>query len=335
MVKYFEIRESRIAWLDSSRGLCMLFVVLGHALASNSFNTNCAVTLVPALIYWIYIWHVPSLFFLSGYTSKNLNDDCRYRGSITKLIYVYFIWCSLQTYTIILVPGSNPEFSYPDLLKIPILPNSQFWFIWALIIFHALLHAPRWVWTFTIALCLIILAKLPADSVYYRVAYNLPFYLLGRLLPAVVEIFGNRPGPFALFGFVILSLFFCGATFVAGEMDGHSLYSAPAFVVGFLGILWLTAFSRTILWRSTILRWIGRYSLAILVMHLFFTGGIRIIFPKLLGIHDPIALTCLMVIGGIIGPLIARSIFEKAGIDVWLGLGRSRRCETELRWQCT
>lgn len=182
---------------------------------------------------------------------------------------------------------------------------------------------------------MIIFSKLPADSVYYRVAYNLPFYLLGRLFPAVAEIFGDKPGPLGVFGFAILSLFFFGATFFAGEMDGHSLYSAPAFAVGFLGILWLTAFSRTILRRSTILRWIGRYSLAILVMHLFFTGGIRIIFPKLLGIHDPIALTCLMVIGGIVGPLIARSIFEKSGVDVWLGLGRSRRCEAKLRKQFT
>lgn len=313
----------------------MLFVVVGHALASNPFNTNLAVDLVPAFIYWIYIWHVPSLFFLSGYTSRNSKDDSRYCEVIANLIYVYFIWCFVQTCTIILVPGSNPEFSYVDLLKIPILPNSQFWFIWALIIFHALWCAPRWIWAFVIVLCLIIFSKLPADSVYYRVAYNLPFYLLGRLFPAVAEIFGDKPGPLGVFGFAILSLFFFGATFFAGEMDGHSLYSAPAFAVGFLGILWLTAFSRTILRRSTILRWIGRYSLAILVMHLFFTGGIRIIFPKLLGIHDPIALTCLMVIGGIVGPLIARSIFEKSGVDVWLGLGRSRRCEAKLRKQFT
>lgn len=323
MVNRRGLHSNRAVWLDAARGMCMVAVVLGHVIESSLMAGSSHRSTGSWVFYQIYLWHVPSLFFMSGLISVKFQQSSHKLKAHSSL-YVYLLWCSLQTICIMLIPDSIPNLGYADLLLIPVMPNTQFWFLWALVIFQFLCRAPIWLQAVAVVMCLLLLVMHPADSVYYRVAYNLPFYGLGRLLPAVADFFDDRPWRWNFASVAILSFLMLGASWVSGEIDGLSLYSPAAFPVGFLGIIWLVALSRTILWRSSLLQWIGRESLAILVMHLFFTGGIRIIFPALTGVDDPLVVMSLMLVGGVVGPMVARAVFEKVGIDQWLGLASLR-----------
>ena len=57
MSQFFKIKENRIEWIDVSRGIGIIFVILGHLR-------------FPYLTTWIYTFHMPLFFFLSGCVYK-------------------------------------------------------------------------------------------------------------------------------------------------------------------------------------------------------------------------------------------------------------------------
>ncbi|MDR1895700.1 MAG: acyltransferase family protein [Prevotellaceae bacterium] len=72
----------RIIWIDIAKGLGIFLVVVGHVISSGNI-----------LHHWIYSFHMPLFFFLSGIC---LNNDRIYTGFLYKrlksllLPYLYF-----------------------------------------------------------------------------------------------------------------------------------------------------------------------------------------------------------------------------------------------------
>lgn len=50
--------ENRIQWIDAVKGIAIIFVVLGHCVNGQTFT-------------WVYSFHMPLFFFISGYLSLN------------------------------------------------------------------------------------------------------------------------------------------------------------------------------------------------------------------------------------------------------------------------
>ena len=57
------ICENRILWVDAARGIGMMLVVLGHAISDTTMDNP----LLSRLFYFIYSFHMPLFFFISGY----------------------------------------------------------------------------------------------------------------------------------------------------------------------------------------------------------------------------------------------------------------------------
>ena len=66
------IMNSRIKFIDYSKGLGILFVVFGHVYCASNIVTN-----------WIYSFHMPLFFIISGFL---LNFEYRYKTIIFKKI---------------------------------------------------------------------------------------------------------------------------------------------------------------------------------------------------------------------------------------------------------
>mgnify|MGYP000853467853 FL=1 len=136
----------RVQWIDSLKGFLIVLVVLGHVVQSmidsNVFYTSNYV-LVP-LFYWIYSFHMPLFFLVSGYVYRH-SWDKRIQASNfwslllkkqINLIVLYFQF-SLLLGGLKIFAGGNVKESVDiyDLLMIPFNPISVFWFLHVLIIF--------------------------------------------------------------------------------------------------------------------------------------------------------------------------------------------------------
>lgn len=74
----------RIHWIDLLKGLGIFFVILGHTIKNND------------LYVWIYSFHMPLFFFISGYLTEPRNSIKDYNQYIWKkcknLLFPFFIF---------------------------------------------------------------------------------------------------------------------------------------------------------------------------------------------------------------------------------------------------
>lgn len=78
------MNNARIEWMDALRGFGMIFVIVGHMV-------------VPDLVYkFIYSFHMPLFFTISGYLYNQLFDRRWCFRKIDSLLLTYFIWSGIS-----------------------------------------------------------------------------------------------------------------------------------------------------------------------------------------------------------------------------------------------
>ncbi len=129
--------QRRLYWVDYAKGIGILLVVVGHILRglvnSSILQTTTLLNFVDS---WIYAFHMPLFFFISGLfvqrsLSKPLNSFML--DKLYTIAYPYFVWSVLQG--IFQAVGSrytNKPSSLSDILKIGYEPIMQFWFLYTL-----------------------------------------------------------------------------------------------------------------------------------------------------------------------------------------------------------
>ena len=140
------MKNNRVVWIDALKGLAIIFVVLGHVLLgyteNNAFlNFNDQMNVV---MNWIYIWHMPLFFMLSGLTfsiscfEKNgLVNDFKVKKNCINLICLYIIF----DISIIILKCVFSDFVDNQINKVEALlniffPNTLMWYLWVLIIYY-------------------------------------------------------------------------------------------------------------------------------------------------------------------------------------------------------
>jgi acyltransferase len=117
--------QGRLVGMDLVRIVGVVAIVAGHVFGGTQ--------------YWIYSWHVPLFFFLSGYlwrSQRNLRDEASRRARALLVPYTAWLAIVSVTWAVILSTKSKP-FSEPirDLLlggKYIASPYSAFWFVTSL-----------------------------------------------------------------------------------------------------------------------------------------------------------------------------------------------------------
>ncbi len=129
--------KKHIEYIDLQKGICILLVVFGHLLQSNTTESSHH-----PIFSFIYSFHMPLFMFVSGYigykTYKVNNVNESFSGLVKKtrsLLLPYFIW-PLVVYNLFMVKEYNFNISkqFMDLLT----QWSPLWFLWYLFQFYVL-----------------------------------------------------------------------------------------------------------------------------------------------------------------------------------------------------
>lgn len=134
---------SRESWIDVAKGWGILLVVLGHALRGLQ-----NVELLPAsgwshaLDAWIYSFHMPLFFLLSGFFMEKAVQrplDRALKDRAKTLLWPYLLWSVLQTLVQIRMSSyTSSPYNWTHLLGILWKPVMQFWFLYVLLLLSLL-----------------------------------------------------------------------------------------------------------------------------------------------------------------------------------------------------
>lgn len=130
MTKKSEINNSRIQWIDMAKGYGIVLVLLGH------LHVN-------EMMVWIYSFHMPLFFFLSGYLFSVKSSFREFAaGKVRKLLVPYL---ALYIPAIVSELYFHSQLSWSNLAGcIPLVITQQrhaiVWFLGCIIVLHFLFY---------------------------------------------------------------------------------------------------------------------------------------------------------------------------------------------------
>ena len=331
---------ARVRWIDALRGFIMILMVFGHVWAGIKNAGILKSGPVFEMTYsWIYFFHMPTLFVLSGM----LYSEPSYgRGLITentrrvfRFLYPLVLWSYVYyTFKFIFADMVNTPVTLVEVLLGPLPPKDHFWFLWALFLIQ--LGA---------SLLLAIFARLPGGRNNYAfgivglVIAVAMFYLPGIRTAWTAPAIGMAA--FFFFG-VLLSRFRLANMPIntASATIGLAVFAAVPTIVVAAGlqeldligvalqcfcILGLIAFA---IWVSGrlgdnpafgFLCKAGQASMAIYLLHLFFASGVRILLQQL-EIDDPPPHIAMGMLLGVLVPMAIHFSVSRPWLRKLLGI---------------
>lgn len=308
--------------VDTLRGIACVLLVLFHVVGDTP-----AVGLRISEGHWLQVVNealayirMPLFSFISGYVygfrPYQGNAPGFVKGKVRRLllplITVGTIFAIVQAFT----PGANSAVDRWWLLHI--VPVGHFWFLEALFIVFLVvillehlkaLSTPAG-FALTWALCAVLFDYFSPPNYFAAqgAVYLLPFFLAG-LACKRFEIGGPAARGAAAIGFI------CAAT-VAMLFPQFSEQGNSIAALG-LGVCSAFLLLRSG-WSSPHLAYVGSYSFAIYLLHVFFTAASRILLKKL-GVTDTYVLLAAGLAAGLAGPIVSALLISRsASLNLWL-----------------
>ena len=311
---------ARVEWVDYARGIGIVLVVVGHTLGGLK---NAGVLASDPLHDWIYSFHMPLFFLLSGLFVTRAADGPAAEfvaGKVRTVAYPYLVWSVLQTLVqFVLAPFTNQKVAVASLLTILYRPVMQFWFLYTLfavfLLFLGLYKlGARAAALLAVGIAVYLYAQvgsLGPWGVPYSVANHFLYFALGVAVAGNVHGWVGGRGPARSVGLALLAF----ALLTAAVLGGIALtvWGKPlAAAIGMAG----TALIASVLagaGRLSFLHTWGRKSLQIFVAHTIASAGLRIVLQKLLGIDAPVVHILGGIAIGIAAPLLLDAVCERVG----------------------
>lgn len=289
----------RETWLDGLKGFGCLLVILGHVLSGYLDAGTFPGFYGPlySLRSWIYSFHMPLFFLLSGFTftlayyrEDHLRRDGFFR-QLLNLLWIYTLFALLQWGLKQLVPALvNEPYTLEDLLHMFLEPLGNFWYVYILFLFYlaaAVTGLPRRSPLWLVPLCVlsVYVAYIHLDWTAltgYRFLYHLFFFALGCVLCKHRSALAHPKllGLSAMF--LATAAFFYCFFYTRNWYASWKVTIAAATCYVFLWeFLRFPRLSGWVLFQN-----FGKYALEVYLLHTFFTGGFRTLLP-LLGVSTP------------------------------------------------
>lgn len=136
--------NKRIDTIDILKGITIILVVFGHAVQgivdSNNLSLNTDFSSIYITKQVIYGFHMPVFFIVSGFfLTKWLKKDkpTALKKKTKRLVYPYFVWSFITAlFMQIASKFTNNGLGLIDFVKSPVIPFSQYWFLYLLFFFH-------------------------------------------------------------------------------------------------------------------------------------------------------------------------------------------------------
>ena len=201
-------REQRISYIDSAKAICIFLMVLGHCLENR------------ILTYYIYSFHMPAIFILSGILYKP--------HSWRKTLFAWsipFLFFSLVSLIVKLIFGET--FSFPDIVFQFIhyrygLGKGLFvgdWFLWALLGIRFLFGDIGWLKIFRcyyIPIAILTIIYMTFETYLISVDTLFRGYYIGRMIPSLpffciglyIKEKGWKPNDLSKYKVILIALTF-------------------------------------------------------------------------------------------------------------------------------
>ena len=132
---------SRIPWLDAARGLCIILVVLGHAIGGlTGAGLVTQESILVTLNYFIYTFHIPAFFVISGMLAPS--SISKIEKILNNNIKLFISLCFIWTIQILVMNYFSNYLNQPmpfdprEFLTLIVGSPSQFWFLKILFFVH-------------------------------------------------------------------------------------------------------------------------------------------------------------------------------------------------------
>jgi fucose 4-O-acetylase-like acetyltransferase len=318
------LASPRVSWVDTAKGFGIILVVFGHVLGgvvtSGLMTWTTATRFVDA---WIYTFHMPLFFFLSGLFIPHSASNRWGSFALNKLCtiaYPYFVW-SLIT---VLVKSSlggitNHSYNISDLWLIFYKPVDQFWFLYVLFVLSisvsALLKFGFWPWLVFVIAIMVYLEILPIPlqwGVLYETRSYAIYFALGVAIAANrdLQLISRIQVEWLTVAFVMG----LATSSLGGLSDLPNWLAIKPFlaVAGTVSIVALSVLADRMKLSDPI-KFLGRYSLEIYAAHIMASAFVRIVFEKVAYISAPSAHLLIGTLAGLYGPIMLVIIFRWVG----------------------
>ncbi|HVY86806.1 MAG TPA: acyltransferase [Caulobacterales bacterium] len=319
----------RVLWPDAARGLGIVLVVLGHVIAG---LLNVGVLEHTPASHWVYFaiytFHMPLFFLLSGlFLRDGLKRGAEdfLVGKVWTLIYPYVLWSIAQgALQMWMVDALDEPWALKALASIGWQPISQFWFLYALLLCHLVgmvMRARPLALTAVSLIGWVAASFMPWTWIIAKALHFLPFYALGMALSSRALRWRAPPVWLTL----VLMATFAGAVAITGlltNMRAESLVTMPTAMLGVAATVAIALSIEDAVGAG--LRWLGRVSMTILVLHILALVGVRQTLIGL-GVTDP-AIHLFAGVGlGVFGPACMHVALERWNMLPLFGLARPPR----------
>ncbi len=315
-------KHSKLYYITFLQVIGPILVIVGHMI--NGMPEN---KILQSIKDFIYVFHMPLFFFISGYlfSYKNGLKGKKYTDFIKKkawrLLLPYFAFNILFIIPKVLVSNfivDKVEFSFGYFLSIFLQPRlnvwGHLWFLFALFIIFAI--SPIWdfilkkknrlIWGLTF-LILIGLNLFPINTNILAIrdlCKDTLFFALGMLLATIGgdKIKNACTKRNFIYAVIIYFIAFIAWCFKHSNLTNMILCTLDILMLFLLPIMYDIS--------SKKLDQLGNYSFSIYIMHWPVMLVIRILFYQILN-WNPILVSFLMIIGGYFIPLLIIKIVTK------------------------
>lgn len=307
-------KQNRVYWIDYAKGIGIFLVVIGHVCRGLTSSSILNPLIAKSIDQWIYAFHMPIFFFLSGLlmqrsVSKSLKDFII--DKLKTLAYPYFVWSIIQG---VLISAAfryiNSSISLTNLWQIIYQPIFIFWFFYVLFIItifykfvRSLNTSPVHFLIFSAFLyCLHLLEPsflswevldlICRFTIYFAIGASISNRLMTSLSQINTSILIS----------IIISGFLAVATTVWLNLTENQLTAPLIAMIGVSATIALAILLERFKFASFVKLW-GVLSLQIYVTHTIITSGMRIIIQNIFGTIEPFTHIFLGTIVGIYVPI--------------------------------
>lgn len=317
----------RLDWIDYAKGIGIVFVVFGHVLKGLIPLKLINSTFYYYSINFIYSFHMPLFFLLSGYFFKSSLIKREFSDffitKIQTILYPFIIWSLLQTLIEIMMTNyTNNHIAGEVIFTCLIQPRSQFWFLFALFFINLIcgliykisknrsLIILVFVWVLFINSGLDIK---PFDKTLTNLIYFSLGIFMSRYSLFTEYVLKNKYvflGNFIIF-FYSLSLFY-----YQHPLDKWYNQVLPQFSGSFIILFISKQISNINIFKF--FQYLGQNSMVIYLVHLLAGNGIRIFLFKILHIENSYLHILFGTLFGIFAPIFVYKMVLKTKGFSWL-----------------
>ena len=312
----------RIIFIDIAKAICIILVVVGHYIPSNSPAWYIMLHDI------IYTFHMPLFMFASGYiaTKKNVTYGTFLWKKVRRLMVPYLV-TSVIVITIKLFTQGSMSVDNPvtplSYLRMFYLPEAGYflWFIWALwwmFVLVPLFKTPRArLWLFAACLLLhYVPVGLPNEFCLEQFKNMIVFFMLGvvafehKALHRLVNDFSMRKSVIAITLFVIAQS--ANLSFGGGK--------TITILLPYIGIFFVIEVSKLIccyreIGKGNTLLLVSASSYIIYLFHTTFEGFVKAVCRKLPLDSDLwyifVTEAFIVIVCGVVAPIILSKIFKQ------------------------